>query len=115
MVNETPSPDTQQNDGSGRPLRYEDFLDPNPFVRSWMLPHLPNNQRLRDIVIMVIGCAVSCAIGSFIWLLTSNETLTLIVILGGAALFQSDMWNRIISANFRYGKAKRRLRNKISN
>ena len=39
------------------PRRYEDFVAPNPFLKPWMVPYLPSNFYLQDVVIATAGIA----------------------------------------------------------
>lgn len=101
---------TEQNGEKERPLRYEDFLAPNPFVRPWMLAYLPNNQRLRDFVVAFIGCAIAVTV-AMISYLSGFSALVVFIIAGiGVFVFQADMLNRHTLAGMDYGKAKRKAK-----
>ena len=82
MTEETQDHDSAQSGEEKKPPIFEDFLKPNPFVRPWMLPYLPNNQRLRDMVVMLTGCAISFGVVIILHELNANDIVAAAV--GGA-------------------------------
>ena len=38
-----------------KPLRYEDLVKANPYIRPWMLPFLPENIFFRDFIVSSVG------------------------------------------------------------
>jgi hypothetical protein len=115
VVNETHSSGIEQKAGSEKLLRYEDFLKPNPFVRPWMKPYLPSNQRLSDAVAMCIGSALCLGVLAGLHELGVSDLVASTI--GGAGIFafQFDFLNRNTLAGMDYRRAKRNANNKISN
>jgi hypothetical protein len=42
-----------------KPFRYEDFVKPNPYIKSWMEPYFPKNCFLRDALAGIIACIIA--------------------------------------------------------
>jgi hypothetical protein len=93
-----------------KPPRFEDFLKPNPFVRPWMLPYLPSNQRLRDMAVMLAGCAISTGIVAILYEINVNDMVAVGVGGIGVCIFQFDYLNRTTLASMDYGRAKRNVK-----
>jgi hypothetical protein len=56
-----------------KPLRYEDFVKPNPYVKSWMEPYFPTNCYIRDFIVAAAGTAIGFLLAFGIYL-TIGET-----------------------------------------
>ena len=90
-----------------RPPRFEDYLWPNPFERPWMLPYLPSDRKLRDFIIMIVGSVLSALVLILLDAVGAPEFITVGIGLGGAAIFQTDVFFRHVLAGSRLGSAKR--------
>ena len=89
-----------QHDSNSKQLRWQDFVAPNPFIRTWMLPFLPRNIILQDFVIMVAGCLAGLFLVFFILQILgeAGEYVAVIIGLGLGFAFQYDFRARYYAA-----------------
>jgi hypothetical protein len=89
------------------PINYDDFVKPNPFIMSWMLPHLPHNARVRDVIFVCLVGVVGLLVAIPLNMMGVNDYVAAFVALGPMAIVKADSLNRFIDAGRDYRRAKR--------
>ena len=103
-----PSLPLEKNTYETSSLNRNDFLDPNPFCKSWMLPYLPSNPYLRDMIIAFLGMAGGVAAAYLIYLIfgENGAFLEILIGVGSQVIFAGGMRLRYARATARYYKEK---------
>ena len=93
--------------------KFEDFLKPNPYVRSWMLPYLPIDRRSQDMSILFIGSVLLGAIAILLHWLGVYDLVAGGIWLVGLAFLSGDYKARNMIAGAKYARAKREFEVKV--
>lgn len=95
-----------------KPLRYVDFIGPNPLARPWVLPYLPSNVYMRDGIIGLAGLALGGLLAVGLMLLPGDFG-----VIPGLAIFVVTLWifpgevqGRYLGASVKYWQERNRIR-----
>ncbi len=101
VTDSTPIPKEQS------PPRFEDFLKPNPFIRTWMLKFLPENRRLQDVVIVGVGCVLSVSLAIALYKFGVREIIAAGASIVGVGILTGESEARYIIAGAKFGQANK--------
>ena len=98
-----------QNGEQKKPLRFEDLIVPNPYLKPWMLPYLPSNVYVRDGIIGSVGLALGGSLGVGLMLLFGDLGVVAGLAVGVIALwlFPGEVRGRYLSASVKFWQQKK--------
>ena len=98
--------DSQDSPAKKKPPEFEDFLKPNPFIRPWMLPYLPGQPRVQDLVFVGLVSLFFLMVGlTFHWL-GLGDIISATIGLIGVGGFGGEAEMRHMIAGAKFGQAK---------
>ena len=91
-----------------------DFMKPNPYVRRWMEPYLPNSPYWRDVLVAIAGLAIFTSVAMLAAVILPKPVAFPVGagFLGvGCALFPGEAHGRWTTAATEYRMTKRNAKN----
>ena len=112
MADETRPPSKAEDSGETNPPRYVDLIGPNPNVRPWMLPYLPDNVFMRDAIVAITGLTLGVSLGVGLMLLLGDYGVIPGLVIGVIALwkFPGEVQGRHFGASVKFWQERNKIR-----